>query len=124
MMDIDCFNFKTHLPLILTTIAKSRFVAFDLELSGIPSRQTNRPRGQQNDDSGKQTLQQRYSETKAAAERFQILQIGLTCVEEDNDSGTAFWVASTRHHTERSRKICDASFQSHFEPFDRQASQA
>ena len=89
-MDIDCFNFKTHLPLILTTIAKSRFVAFDLELSGIPSRQTNRPRGQSNDDSGKQTLQQRYSETKAAAERFQILQIGLTCVEEDSDSGKVF----------------------------------
>ncbi|MDI1488944.1 MAG: hypothetical protein OHK93_008221 [Ramalina farinacea] len=86
-MDVDCFNFKTHLPLILTTIAKSRFVAFDLELSGIPSRQTNRPRGQPSDDSGKQTLQQRYSETKAAAERFQILQIGLTCVEEDIDSG-------------------------------------
>ncbi|KAL9131108.1 MAG: hypothetical protein Q9217_000870 [Psora testacea] len=70
-MNIDCYNFRSQLPVIVQAISRSYFVSFDLELSGIPSRQHNRPRSGEQDDGGKQTLQQRYMETKAAAERFQ-----------------------------------------------------
>ncbi|KAL9101008.1 MAG: hypothetical protein Q9163_003693 [Psora crenata] len=86
-MDIDCSNFRSQLPSILQAISRSRFVSFDLELSGIPTRQHSRARNGLKDDGGKQTLQQRYTETKTAAERFQILQLGLTCVEEDHEQG-------------------------------------
>lgn len=61
---------------ILTDISESRFVAIDLELSGVCSKTVRT-------ESGRQTLQQRYLETKEAAERYQILQIGLTCVHQD-----------------------------------------
>ena len=67
---------------MLTDISEALFVSFDLELSGVPSKQARpgkRP--------GKATLQERYLETKAAAERYQILQFGLTCVEQNMDKG-------------------------------------
>ena len=97
-MDVDCYNFKDRLPSILQAISRSRFVSFDLELSGIPSRQHIRVRNTAIDEGRKQTLQQRYTEIKAAAERFQVLQLGLTCVEEDLERGRAIQDAST-HQT-------------------------
>ncbi len=86
-MDVTCHDFQPKLRLILEAISKSLFVSFDLELSGIPSRQTNKPRDPTQHDRGKQTLQQRYEETKQAAERYQVLQLGITCVEEDVERG-------------------------------------
>ncbi|CAK1364884.1 hypotheticalsprotein [Cercospora beticola] len=74
-MDVDKVSFYPLLPDILTDISKSHFVAIDLELSGVPTK------AQWGD--GKPTLQQRYAEIKDAAERYQILQIGITCVEQD-----------------------------------------
>lgn len=41
------------------------------------------PTKQIRNDVGKPSLQQRYLETKEAAERYQILQFGLTCVIQD-----------------------------------------
>lgn len=76
-MDINAASFLGNLLDIFTAISESQFVSFDLELSGIPSKQW-RPNG------NKQTLQERYEEVKHAAERYQILQIGLTCVREVN----------------------------------------
>ncbi|KAL9079827.1 MAG: hypothetical protein Q9157_001336 [Trypethelium eluteriae] len=76
-MDINATSFPGKLLDILTTISESRFVAFDLELSGVPS-------NQRKPNSAKQTLQERYEETKQAAERYQILQVGLTCVRESH----------------------------------------
>ena len=38
-------------------------------------------------DIGKPSLQQQYEETKIVAETFQVLQVGITCVEEDRDRG-------------------------------------
>lgn len=78
-MEVERAGFPTVLPTILKHIASSHFISFDLELSGIPTQQ------RRNTD-GKQTLSQRYREIKAAAETFHILQIGLTCVEEDVDN--------------------------------------
>ena len=86
-MDVDQYNFTALLPTIVSAIARSRFVAIDLELSGIPRYSALRNLGRSPQDEGKQSLQQRYSETKAAAERFQILQLGLTCIEEDLERG-------------------------------------
>ena len=86
-MDIDSSNFGAQLPSILKAISSSRFISLDLELSGIPSRQAGKTRDRLRDEGGKQNLQERYAETKAAAERFQILQLGLTCVEEDIERG-------------------------------------
>lgn len=86
-MEIDGLGFQSQLPSILQAIAQSRFVSFDLELSGIPGRQTGQARAPGRSEDGKQTLQERYEETKKAAERYQIIQLGLTCVEEDLDRG-------------------------------------
>lgn len=76
-MEVDKISFYPLLLDILTDISQAHFVAFDLELSGVPSKQFG------GGSNGKLTLQQRYLETKEAAERYQILQIGLTCVQQD-----------------------------------------
>jgi len=73
-MDIDNISFDPYLLSIIETISSSRFVALDLELSGIPSKP---PAGRV-----KHSLQKRYEEIKAAAEKYQILQFGITCVQE------------------------------------------
>lgn len=77
-MEVDRVSFYPLLLDILTDISESHFVTFDLELSGIPSKVAKNGKG-----AGRQTLQERYAEVKQAAERYQILQIGLTCVQQD-----------------------------------------
>ena len=89
-MDVNRYAFQNQLPLILKAIATSRFVTFDFELSGIPGKQTGQARAPGRSGDGKQTLQERYEETKKAAERYQVLQLGLTCVEEDLERGMSF----------------------------------
>ena len=86
-MEVNSLVFQSQLPSILAAISRSKFVAFDLELSGIPGRQTGQTRAPGRSEDGKQTLQERYQETKKAAERYQIIQLGLTCVEEDLERG-------------------------------------
>src|SRR4030095_9370417 len=83
-MDITKQAFYHHLPRILNDITECCFVALDLELSGIATRQC---RGL----AGKQSLQERYDEVKDAAEIYQILQIGLTFVREDVENGQTSW---------------------------------
>lgn len=86
-MDIRPPEFPTRLPSILDAIASAHFVTLDLELSGIPGQQPNRPKAVGEALTGKPHLQQRYEETKAAAEKYQVLQFGITCVDEDKDRG-------------------------------------
>lgn len=77
-MDLTSTNFAYYLPWVLNEIASSCFVAMDLEMSGIPlsiKQQGHKP------------LQKHYEENKAAAEKYQILQIGLTICREDKESG-------------------------------------
>ncbi|KAI4839696.1 CAF1-domain-containing protein [Aureobasidium sp. EXF-8845] len=76
-MDIDKLSFPSRLLDVLEAIAEAHFVSFDLELSGVPVK------GQAKEKPGKPSLQERYLETKKAAEQYQILQIGLTCVKDD-----------------------------------------
>ena len=78
---------------MLRALANAHFVAIDLELSGIQSKTIHRPKAVENGSNegrssgGKQTLQERYEEAKEAAERYQILQVGLTIVSEDTETG-------------------------------------
>lgn len=88
IMEVSNANFMGLLPSILNAVATAHFVTIDLELSGIPGQQMNRSRVAGEGSSGKPTLQQRYEETKTAAERYQVLQLGITCVDEDKDRGT------------------------------------
>jgi poly(A)-specific ribonuclease len=81
-MDITKTSFYPLLLDILTDISESYFVAFDLELSGVPVKQPSANRRV-----GRPSLQERYLEVKEAAEKYSILQIGLTCVREDVDTG-------------------------------------
>jgi hypothetical protein len=84
-MDITRQSFYYLLPRILHELADCDFLALDLELSGISLKPTQGVpiKG----SSRKQTLQQRYEEVKEAAERYTILQIGLTVVKEDAKTG-------------------------------------
>ncbi|KAJ5184255.1 hypothetical protein N7492_001871 [Penicillium capsulatum] len=80
-MELTNQNFQDYLPWVLYELTTSCFVALDLELSGIPFSPTGQaPRVQ--------SLQERYAETKAAAEKYQVLQVGLTICHEDPKTGT------------------------------------
>jgi poly(A)-specific ribonuclease len=79
-MDVTALTFPESLPSILNDISNSCFVSVDYELSGVgfkPSAPQSRT----------QTVQERYVEAKAAAERYQILQVGLTTCHEDKEKG-------------------------------------
>ena len=79
---------------ILKKISNAAFVAIDLEMSGISikSKPDDKLR-----DAGKMTLQKNYEETRKVAETFQVLQVGITCVEEDRDKGDGVLLARYRH---------------------------
>jgi poly(A)-specific ribonuclease len=79
-MDIGATKFSDFLPFILNDISSSCFVAIDFELSGLAFP----PNGPQINT---QTVQERYTEAKAAAERYQILQVGLTICHENSKNG-------------------------------------
>jgi hypothetical protein len=77
-MDLTGANFAESLPWVLNQISSSCFVAMDLEMSGIPLSVKHQ---------GLKTLQKHYEDNKAAAEKYQILQVGLTICHEDKESG-------------------------------------
>jgi poly(A)-specific ribonuclease len=81
-MEVDSATYPHRLLGLLTHISEADFVSFDLELTGIPSRlpskEPGKPRG-----GGKKTLKDRYEETKTAADRYNILQVGITCGKFD-----------------------------------------
>lgn len=84
-MDLTTLNFANYLPWVLNELSVSCFVAFDLELSGI-AMNTFAHGGKT------QTVQERYQRNKDAAEKYQILQIGLTVCLEDNRTGMCCFV--------------------------------
>lgn len=79
-MDITHATFPQELIKIIQHIADSRFIAFDLEFSGVAARR-------QGGGSGRFTLQEYYHDLRSAAQIYQILQIGLTIVNEDTKKG-------------------------------------
>jgi poly(A)-specific ribonuclease len=80
-MEVPSHKFSSELVNILKLIADSHFVALDLEFSGISSRRARAGRS-------RLSLQQVYGEVREAANQYQILQVGLTIVEEDAQKGT------------------------------------
>ncbi|KAL5119306.1 hypothetical protein ACEQ8H_002793 [Pleosporales sp. CAS-2024a] len=78
-MDVDAASFPHLLLNLFIHISEADFVSLDLELSGIPSRLPDRPRPA----SARLTLEERYAETKQGADRYQILQVGITCARFD-----------------------------------------
>ncbi len=88
-MEVDNAHFRQKLQTILGAIAAAKFVTIDIEMSGITTRQ----RYGTNDRShnlGKPSLQQQYEDSKEAAERYQVLQIGITTAEEDQERGRCY----------------------------------
>lgn len=85
-MEVNQSSYKKYLLPILQHIANASFVSFDLEMSGIHKISRFGPKASGHDN-GKPSLQQLYEEIRIAAETFQVLQIGITCVEEDREKG-------------------------------------
>ena len=86
-MDVPRHRFQACLPYLLEDIATAHFVALDLEFSGVAGSQIKKARLDGVSSHGKPTLQERYTEIKSAVERYQVLQLGLTCVMENKDIG-------------------------------------
>ena len=82
-MDVQKSQFAQELVRIIEHVADSHFVAFDLEFSGVAGRRKPLPGGKRD----KLTLQEMYDDVKEAAEKYQILQVGLTVVKEEQNAG-------------------------------------
>jgi len=78
-MDIDRSSFPSLALNIIESISQSDFVAIDFEFSGVSA---NAPRST---GRGKDSLQDRYTQIKEAAEKFTVLQVGLACASKDAD---------------------------------------
>lgn len=81
-MDVSAATFHYHLPRILSELSTCCFVSLDFEFSGIATGRSG----------GATSLQVRYDEVKAAADKYTIVQVGLTIVHEDTQSGE-IWVS-------------------------------
>lgn len=79
-MEINSTNFSSEVIKIIQNIAASRFIAFDLEFSGVASRRNG-------GGGGRLSIQDYYSDLRSAAQIYQILQVGLTVVTEDVENG-------------------------------------
>lgn len=64
-MEVDKISFYPLLLDILTDISEAHFVAFDLEMSGVPTKKLKTERSV-----GKPTLQERYLEIKEVSYRL------------------------------------------------------
>jgi poly(A)-specific ribonuclease len=71
-MDITQENLQSNALRIIKEIAESHLVALDCEFSGIALNSGPKP-----------NLAEFYQAAKEAAEKYQILQVGLTIVAED-----------------------------------------
>ncbi|KAF4219726.1 hypothetical protein CNMCM8980_007556 [Aspergillus fumigatiaffinis] len=80
-MEVTVQTFPYHLPRILDDLATCCFVSMDFEFSGIATTSSNPNRGSQ-------TLQARYEEVKKSADKYQILQVGLTICHEDTENAS------------------------------------
>lgn len=74
-MEVNRSNFFWMLPPILHEAQNARFVAVDVEMSGIALIH------------GHNSAQDSYAKIKEAAEQFQVVQLGLTFVRYDEGLG-------------------------------------
>lgn len=74
-MEVNRGNFFWMLPSMLDEAQKARFVAIDIEMSGISS---SRGRARHDD-----SVQDSYTRIKEAVEEYQVLQVGFTFILYD-----------------------------------------
>ncbi|KAL5351369.1 hypothetical protein ACLOAV_003226 [Pseudogymnoascus australis] len=103
-MEVDQQHFWHELLPILKAISTASFVTVDVEMSGISTKSRYSPGGRFN-ETGKPSLQEQYEDTKEAAERYQVLQIGLTCVEEDWKNGQSLSAGHDETETQDGDKL-------------------
>lgn len=72
-MEVNTDNFWRQLPRILLSIAKSQFVAIDLEMTGITDKNSE-------ERLGNPTKQQIYESAKNIASTFNVFELGITCI--------------------------------------------
>jgi poly(A)-specific ribonuclease len=82
-MDVDAASYSHRLLALLVSISEADFVSLDLEFTGIPSRLPGKEPWKPRPGNARETLQDRYQETRTAADRYHILQVGLTCARFD-----------------------------------------
>ncbi|UQC78621.1 uncharacterized protein CLUP02_04098 [Colletotrichum lupini] len=96
-MEVSSENFWRQLPNILLSIAKSDFVAIDLEMTGITDKSSA-------DHSGNPTNQQIYESAKKIASKFNVFEMGMTCIQSQSDGSykteTYSFTVSPYLHTE------------------------
>src|ERR1700761_5619908 len=79
-MDVNSGNFSSEVIKIIDHVANSRFIAFDLEFSGVARRRAG-------GGANRLSLQDYYSDLRSAAQIYQILQVGFTVVAENTKKG-------------------------------------
>ncbi|KAB5558163.1 CAF1 family ribonuclease-domain-containing protein [Coniochaeta sp. 2T2.1] len=85
-MQISSKNYWESLPVVLEAIAVADYIAFDLEMTGVQTKTVTVP--------DQKALAFAYHIAKEAAERFQIVQFGITCIT-NYPSSTKDFRAST-----------------------------
>ncbi|KAF6820984.1 caf1 family ribonuclease [Colletotrichum sojae] len=78
-MEITMKNFWHQLPRILISIAESKFVALDVEMTGI----SNSVSDPENNKNGQPSREDMYRNGKRIASTFNVFELGLTCVKAD-----------------------------------------
>ena len=77
-MDINEHNFWSVLPAVIRAISEAAFVSVDVEMTGIKPR--NAPKLPELE------VEDAYQRAKEAAQTFQTLQVGLTCIRYNNET--------------------------------------
>jgi len=79
VININGSNFWLNLPVVINAISTSEFVSFDLEMTGVRTRADNWTESM---------VQHLYLQAKAAAQIFNVLQIGISCASySEGDEG-------------------------------------
>ncbi|TKW53453.1 Poly(A)-specific ribonuclease PARN, partial [Colletotrichum tanaceti] len=73
-MEVNTENFWRQLPRILLSIAKSQFVAIDLEMTGITDKKNSKERLET------PTKQEIYESARNIASTFNVFELGITCI--------------------------------------------
>ncbi|KAK4455931.1 ribonuclease H-like domain-containing protein [Podospora aff. communis PSN243] len=81
VLNVDQSNFWPMFPAIIEAISYSEFVSFDLDMTGVKTR---------TDGWTESHKQQTYQQAKAAAQIFNILQVGISCAFYDEDKRVSF----------------------------------
>jgi poly(A)-specific ribonuclease len=76
VLNVDQSNFWPMFPAIVEAIFYSESVSFDLEMTGVKTR---------TDGWTESHTQHTYQQAKAAAQIFNILQVGISCAFYDED---------------------------------------